>query len=149
MRIQTKFFGEMELHSGQRWRFPKGIPGFQDKTEFALLPIKGNTTFQVLQSLTDINLALIVANPYELVENYSFDIDESTIELLEIKEAEEIFVLGVLSIKDKFEFSTINIQAPIIFQTKTKKAKQMILNDNALSVRHVIGSQFATIIGEV
>lgn len=148
MRIQTKFSGEIELHPDQQWYFPKGIPGFENETEFALLPIAGNTTFQVLQAIKDCNVALIVANPYELVENYSFDIDESTIELLEIKKEEEVFVLGVLSIKDKFELSTINLQAPILFQTKTKKAKQTILNDNALSVRHVIGSQATAIKGE-
>lgn len=141
MRIQTKFFGEIELNSDQRWVFPKGLPGFEDEKEFVLLPIEGNTMFQVLQSINTSNIALIVANPYVLVNDYSFEIDEPTIELLDVKQAEDIFVLGVLSLKDPFETSTINLQAPIIFQPTTKTAKQMIINDNAFAVRHVIGSQ--------
>ncbi|WP_342566964.1 flagellar assembly protein FliW [Psychrobacillus sp. FSL K6-4046] len=141
MLIKTKFFGEIELNSEQLWHFPKGIPGFEDEREFALLPIEGNTMFQVLQSTNVSEIALIVANPYTLVENYSFNIDEPTIELLDIKKEEDIFVLGVLSLKDPLETSTINLQAPIIFHLSKKMAKQMIINDQQFSVRHVIGSQ--------
>lgn len=141
MLIKSKFFGEIELNSEQLWHFPKGIPGFEEEREFALLPIEENTMFQVLQSTNVSEIALIVANPYTLVENYSFDIDESTIKLLEIKQEDDIFVLGVLSLKDPLETSTINLQAPIIFHVSKKMAKQMIINDLKFSVRHVIGSQ--------
>lgn len=141
MLIQTKFLGEVKLNSEQLWRFPKGIPGFEDQKEFVLLPIEGNSFFQVLQSTQKKDIALIVANPYVLVHEYSFDIDEPTIELLDIKQEDDIFVLGVLSLKDPLETSTINLQAPIIFHTTKKIAKQMIVNDNKLAVRHVIGLQ--------
>lgn len=141
MRIKTKFFGEIELNSEQLWHFPKGIPGFEDEREFALLPIEGNTMFQVLQSLYVSEIGLIVANPYTLVEDYSFDIDEPTIELLDIKKEGDVFILGILSLKDPLETSTINLQAPIVFHISNKIAKQMIINDSKFAVRHVIGSQ--------
>lgn len=144
MLIQTKFFGEIKLSSEQLWRFPKGVPGFEDEKEFALIPIEGNSMFQVLQSTQKNNIALIVANPYVLVHEYSFNIDEPTIELLDIKKEDDIFVLGVLSLKDPLETSTINLQAPIIFHATKKIAKQMIINDNKFAVRHVIGSKPVT-----
>ncbi|MFC5588757.1 flagellar assembly protein FliW [Sporosarcina soli] len=148
MNIQTKFHGELEIQPDQLWNFPKGIPGFEDENQFALLSIEGNSAFQVLQSTTTSEVAFIVANPYTLVESYSFNIDEPTIELLSIKKEEDVFVLGVISIKDPFETSTINLQAPLIFQTNTKKAKQMILNDNKFSLRHPIGNQVTATEGE-
>ena len=141
MKIQTKFHGELKIKPEQTWNFSKGLPGFEEEKELALLPIEGNGVFQVLQSTKTPNVAFIVGNPYTLVEDYSFNVDEPTIDLLEIKEQEDVFVLGVLSLKEPFETSTINLQAPLIFQTKTKKAKQMILNDNTYSMRHPIGSQ--------
>ncbi len=149
MRIQTKFFGEIELDSARRWSFPKGLPGFEDEKDYVLLPIEDNSMFQVLQSVNDSDIALIVANPYVLVESYSFDVDEPTIEILDIKQAEDIFVLAVLSLKDPFETSTINLQAPIVFHSTKKQAKQMIINDNAFLLRHVIGSQPTRIREEV
>ncbi|TQR17375.1 flagellar assembly protein FliW [Psychrobacillus vulpis] len=148
MNIQTKFFGEIEIQNEQIWSFPKGLPGFEEEKEFVLLPITDSPIFSVLQSVNVRDIALIVANPYNLVEDYSYDIDEPTIEVLDIKNVEEIFVLGVLSLKDPFETSTINLQAPIIFNSSTKKAKQMIINENKFSLRHVIGSSSKTILEE-
>lgn len=148
MKIQTKFHGELTIQPDQKWTFPKGIPGFENEKEFALLPIEGNNIFQVLQSMKTSDVAFIVANPYILVENYSFDVDEPTIDLLNIESEQDVFVLGVLSLKQPFEASTINLQAPLIFQINTKKAKQMILNDNSFSMRHPIGNQVTATKGE-
>ena len=139
MNIQTKFHGEIEIQSEQLWNFPKGIPGFEEEKEFVLLPIEGNNMFQVLQSSNTPSVAFIVTNPYTLVEDYSFDIDEPTIELLNIEKPEDVFVLGILTLKQPFETSTINLQAPLIFQMNNRTAKQMILNDNRFSTRHTIG----------
>jgi len=143
MQIQTKFHGEMVIQSDKTWSFPKGLPGFETETQFTLLPIEGNSIFQVLQSIQSSNVAFIVANPYTVVDNYTFLVDEPTIKLLEIKQEQDVFVLGVLSLKEPFESSTINLQAPLIFNKITKKAKQMILNDNNFTVRHPINTQVA------
>ncbi|KAA0966791.1 flagellar assembly protein FliW [Sporosarcina sp. ANT_H38] len=148
MYIQTKFHGELNIQPNQTWNFPKGIPGFDDETEFALLSIEGNHTFQVLQSTVTPDIAFIVANPYTLVEDYTFNIDEPTIDLLQIKNEQDVFVLGVLSLKEPFESSTINLHAPLIFQSNSKKAKQMILNDNTFSMRHPIGNEVTVTEGQ-
>ena len=140
MKIQTKFHGATDIRAEQLWEFPKGLPGFDDEKEFALLPVEGNDMFQVLQSTTTADVAFIVASPYTVVTDYSFEVDEPTINLLGIKKEEDVFVLGVLSLKERIDSSTINLQAPLIFQKNTKKAKQMILNDNTFSLRHPIGT---------
>lgn len=139
MYIQTKFHDEIEIQLDQLWNFPKGIPGFEDEKEFVLLPIEGNDSFQVLQSTNTPAVAFIVTNPYTLVDDYSFDIDEPTIELLAIEKPEDVFILCILTLKQPFETSTINLQAPLIFQLNNRKAKQMILNDNRYTTRHTIG----------
>lgn len=149
MKIQTKFHGPLEIQPDETWSFPKGIPGFEDEKKFALLPIEGNGIFQVLQSTSTPSTAFIVANPYTVVTDYSFNVDEPTIDLLDIKKDADVFVLGVLSLKEPFETSTINLQAPLIFQLNTKKAKQMILNDNTFNMRHPIGSQVTSAEGKV
>ncbi|WP_342512995.1 flagellar assembly protein FliW [Sporosarcina sp. FSL K6-1522] len=140
MQIQTKFHGNIEIKPDQTWSFPKGIPGFEDEKQFALLSIEGNDIFQVLQSTQTPTIALIVANPYTLIEDYSFDVDEPTINLLDINSEQDVFILSVISLKEPFESSTINLQAPLIFQATTKKARQMILSDTKFSLRHPIGT---------
>lgn len=139
MAIQTKFHGNLDIDAITRWTFPKGLPGLEDEKQFVLLPIEGNDNFQVIQSVTSANIALIVSNPYTIVSNYSFKIDEPTLELLEIKAQEDLMILAVMTLKQPFESSTMNLQAPLVFNIKNHKAKQMILNDANYNLRQPIG----------
>ncbi|ARF15075.1 flagellar assembly protein FliW [Sporosarcina ureae] len=136
MRIETKFHATIEIDPAEKWYFPKGIPGFENETDFVLLPIEGSDSLQVLQSTKQQEVAFIVASPYTLVTDYTFELDHATIDLLDISQPEEIMVLGILSMKQPYHQSTINLQAPLIFQVLNKKAKQMILNDPRFTVRH-------------
>lgn len=138
MKIKTKFHDEITINNIPLWTFPKGLPGFEDEKQFVLLPIEDNDSFQVLQSTSNEAIALIVSNPYTLVEEYSIELDESIIELLEIKKPEEVVVLAVMTLKEPFESSTLNLQAPLIFNSSNKVAKQMILNDEKYMLRHAI-----------
>ncbi|MGG0644203.1 flagellar assembly protein FliW [Sporosarcina gallistercoris] len=139
MTIQTKFHGELDIDTIAQWTFPKGLPGLEDEKQFVLLPIEENDSFQVMQSITSSNVALIVSNPYTIVNDYSFEIDEPTLELLEIKSQEDLMILAVMTLKQPFELSTINLQAPLVFNIKNHKAKQMILNDANFNLRQPIG----------
>lgn len=130
MQIDTKFHGQMMIKENQIWTFPKGLPGFEEEKSFVLLPIEGNEFFQVLQSINIAHVAFVVVNPFTFLASYTFEIDDPTIELLNIQKQEEVFILSILNLQDPFEHSTMNLQAPLIFHVNEKKAKQMILNDD-------------------
>ena len=136
--IKTKFHDRVEVDLSKAWHFPKGLPGFEEEVEFVILPIGDNQEFQVLQSTKEAGVAFIVANPYKIVEGYDFKIDDPTVDLLEVESPEELMVLGIVFIKEPFEESTINLQAPLIFQTKNRKAKQMVLNDKRYLIKHPV-----------
>lgn len=136
--IKTKFHDKVEVDLSKAWHFPKGLPGFEDEEEFVILPIGDNLEFQVLQSTKEAGIAFVVANPYKLVEGYDFKVDEPTIDLLEVEKPEELMVLGIVFIKEPFEQSTINLQAPLLFQTTNRKAKQMVLNDKRYLIKHPV-----------
>ncbi|AXH98418.1 flagellar assembly protein FliW [Sporosarcina sp. PTS2304] len=134
--IETKFHETVEVDLAKAWHFPQGLPGFEDEEEFVLLPIGDNPGFQVLQSTKEAGVAFVVANPYKLVDGYDFIVNDATIDLLEVKDPEELMVLGIVFIKEPFEESTINLQAPLLFHTENRKAKQMILNDKRYLIKH-------------
>ena len=138
MQIETKFHGSVSLEGALIYEFPQGLPGFEDNHSFTILPIDGNDMFQVLQSTDTPGVAFVVANPYTLIEQYDIRIDEPTIDLLGIESEEEVFVLTVVTVKEPFNQSTLNLQAPLVFNVKTKKGKQMILNDASYDMRHPI-----------
>ncbi|MBD7909605.1 flagellar assembly protein FliW [Sporosarcina gallistercoris] len=138
MKIKTKFHGELDIEGVQKWTFPNGLPGLEGEKQFVLLPIEGNDSFRVMQSTVNASIALIVCSPYTLLDSYEISIDEPTLGLLNIKEPDEVMVLSVMSLKQPFEESTINLQAPLILNSTNLKAKQMILNDSQYSLRQSI-----------
>ncbi len=141
MNIRTAYLGEVEIDPSKILHFEHGIPGFENEREFALLPIEDNDAFNVLQSVETVELAFIVTNPYEITTNYSFEIDEAIIHSLKINESKEVAVLSIVSLKETIEQSTVNLKAPIVWNTNNNKAKQVILNNEDYSIRHLISTE--------
>ncbi|WP_150283669.1 flagellar assembly protein FliW [Rummeliibacillus sp. TYF-LIM-RU47] len=141
MNILTAYLGEVEIESSQILQFEHGIPGFEDEKGFVLLPIEDNTAFHVLQSIKTAELAFIVTNPFDITTNYSFEIDEIITHSLQINDPREVAVLSIVSLKESIEQSTINLKAPIVWNTTNNKAKQVILNNEDYAIRHLISTE--------
>jgi len=138
MKINTKFFGEVDIDKENIIEFPNGIPGFEQEREFVLIDINEQGTYSSLQSVNHEGIALVVSNPYLFFSDYEFDLDHNTINLLNIDRQEDVMVLSVLTLKDPFKDTTANLQAPIIINYKKNKAKQLILNDTNYQTKEPI-----------
>lgn len=135
MLVETKYLGELEVDEEKIIHFASGLPGFLDEKKFAVLDIPGNELLQILQSIQTPNLAFFVTNPHYFYESYEFKLDEHIIDALQITEEKEIVILSIMTIKDPFHTSTINLQAPIIINSKKKSGKQYILNDEKYTMK--------------
>src|SRR5690625_1722466 len=135
MKIQTKYFGDVTIPETELIRFPNGLPGFPDEKTFALLAIPDNPTFLVLQSIDEVNIAFIVMPPHQLYQDYEVEINDPTLDLLEIESEQDVSLLGILTLKDPFSDSTINLQAPLIINHRKRLAKQYITNQKTYSTR--------------
>lgn len=133
MNIQTKYLDSVEIENSRTIQFPAGIPGFIDETDFVLLDLPGNPTFQILQSITSEHTAFVVTNPYHFYEKYAFDLDDNLLASLLIESEEDVVVLTIVTLKSPFHMSTINLKAPIIINLVKKLGKQYILNTDDYS----------------
>lgn len=140
MNIDTKYFGQVTIKEKDLFSFPKGLPGFSSEKKFALLNIPDNPAFLILQSTTDVNVAFVMISPHQVDQNYEVKLDVATRELLEIESIEDVHLLGIITLKDTFSESTINLQAPIILNHKQRLGKQYITNHKAYSTRTPIAS---------
>ena len=64
-----------------------------------------------------------------------FDIDDEDVRELELKGAEELHVVSVLVIPEDIQGMTANLAAPIIINTVTGMAKQIMLTGSDYNVR--------------
>lgn len=139
MNIQTAFLGEVTIEESQIVNFQHGIPGFEEEREFAIIPLEESSIYQVLQSIKTAQIAFITVNPF-VFTNYSLDLDESTIHTLEIKSEEDVAILSIVTVKEPFSDSTLNLKAPIVININSQKAKQTILENSEFPLRHPLTS---------
>jgi flagellar assembly factor FliW len=138
MKISTKYHGEVEINEKEVLNFEKGIPGFLDEKKFTLLPLSEDETYYVLQSLTTSKLAFVLSNPFNFFREYDFKLEDSVVEELDLQSEKDVLVYSILTVKDSFEKTTANLQAPVIINSKNHKAKQVILHNEQFNIKHPI-----------
>lgn len=143
MKIATKYFGEIELDKEQVIQFPQGLPGFYDRKQFVMIDLADNPLFKVLQAVDHADTAFIITSPYQFYQEYSFDVDDNTLQLLKIDSEQDVVVYSIVTLKEPFAESTINLQAPIVVNQTKQLAKQYITNNNKFLTKAAINQKEA------
>ena len=102
MKIQTKWFGEIEIDRDKVITFDRGIIGFDEFKEFTVVydaQKDAQSSTMWLQSLDEVSLALPVIKPELIFEHYDPIVEDELINSLgeNIKEA-ELLVLVTLTV---------------------------------------------------
>lgn len=110
------------------------ILGFEEIEEFYLEATFGiESPFRSLRA-KDKPLAFILINPYFLLDDYSFEVDERMLEK-EIGFRGDIQSLAVMCIVRAEEKSLyVNLRAPLIINTNTGRFSQILLDNEAYSI---------------
>lgn len=135
MNIETKFHGEQVLKQEVILRFQSGIPGFLEEKEFCILPVEGTDLF-VLQSIHTTNVAFIICDPFTIFPGYEFDLPQEVIENLQITSEKDVATFVILTVRDPFQETTANLQAPVIINQNKKLGKQVILANTGYQTQH-------------
>ncbi len=127
MNILTRDFGEIETTEEGIITFDEKIYGFEEYSTFVMLyDNEFNGEYVWLQSTEEPSLCFIMANP-ALIPNYKPDF---------ISEAEKFLGKGnyeywvMMVVAENIKDSTVNLKSPVIINLDTKKAMQLILEEN-------------------
>lgn len=119
------------------YTFPAGLPGLPGElTRFELVALAEDSPFFILQSLQDDNIRFILANPFALFPDYEFDLPDEETEILGFNAPEQAAVFCIVNASQGLKTATVNLLAPVVFNTATGTAHQVILNDKRYTIRH-------------
>ena len=139
IKVQTTRFGQVDILKEKIYTFPEGIPGFPLYKQYCILDSRKDGLFKWLQSLDDPELAFVLFDPFLVKKDYDVFISDNDIKTLEIAGKEDVIVTVILTIpQGKPQEMTANLKAPLVFNIKKKKGKQIILNDNKNSLEFPI-----------
>ncbi|WP_340399610.1 flagellar assembly protein FliW [Paenibacillus sp. FSL H8-0079] len=135
MKIQTSMWGEIEVQDEVVYSFSKGLPGFDDEHQFALIPWE-DTPFVYLQSLREQELSFLIVNPFLFSPGYSFELPEADRDELEIRDQVEVY--SMVTIHSRVNLSTMNLLAPVVLNPENRTGKQVVLHQSGYETRCLI-----------
>jgi len=137
LTIQTSRFGEVKIDECVILEFVSPIIGYNNHKFFALIDYSADSPFKWLQSTHDPELAFAVTLCSYFNIDYQFELSDENAETLGIKDANDILALNIVTIPHECpQNATINLLAPIILNTETKQAMQVILHDQNFEIKH-------------
>ncbi|HKU69059.1 MAG TPA: flagellar assembly protein FliW [Candidatus Baltobacteraceae bacterium] len=147
MTIVTSRFGDVTFQETDVFEFPWGLPGFADQRRFLALSLAEQPSFVWLQSIDDPNLALPAADPWRIFQDYEPRIPAYATEALALQNPEDFTILCVVVVTKEAEEMTMNLMAPIVVNLKTRRARQVMLENSPYAVRTPIPRKHAEVQG--
>lgn len=137
LKLQTKYFGQIEYDEEDVLHFPNGLFGFEEEREFLLLPFAGSGgNLLSLQSVHTPGLAFVVLNPLSLCPDYDPQLQEEELEDLDVAHSYELGYYVLCVVKNPISQSTVNLQCPVAINPRTRQARQVILEGGRYEMRH-------------
>jgi len=146
MQIETLRFGPVTVDEEKLIVFSEGIPGLEQHKTYAILQFDESYPLVWLQSTEDTGICLPVLDTFAVLPDYVFDIDEADVKHLELTGPEDLHVVSVVVIPEDIQGMTVNLAAPIIINTITGKAKQIVLSGTEFNVRAPVFQEICNIV---
>lgn len=133
MKVDTRVFGEIDIEDEKSIFFEQGIIGFPNLQKFALIynsekEKKGAISW--LQSLDEPTFALPVMDPLTMCPDYNPRVEDELLKPLGELTEDNLFVLVTVTVPQNIEEISINLKAPIVINSATRRAGQVIVEDD-------------------
>jgi flagellar assembly factor FliW len=138
MLVQTTRFGPINVNEADLFEFREGLLGFGQLRKFIILDDPHDEIFAWLQSCENPDVAFPILEPGLFALETTLDFSTSDLEALELKSATAGKIFCIVTIPADPTKMTANMKAPVLINLQTKRARQCVLQDNALAIREPI-----------
>lgn len=140
----TSLTAEPDIEAERILHFADGIPGFPRSRRFVLVDMVegadagGESAFQLLQSLDEPEVSIIVTVPWLFFPDYDFELSELEQTELGITAVEETVVFSPVTLDAEQQRIYLNLLGPIVINSSTRQGRQVVLVDTDLPVRAAV-----------
>ncbi len=141
MEINTRIFGTIGVDEDRIIHFENGIIGFPDMKDFTLIHDAENEAqvkIHWLQSIQEPDFAMPVINPLIVQAEYNPSVEDALLKPIGELTADNLLVLVTLTVPQKIEDMSVNLQAPLVINSENRKAVQVIVEDPKYPVKFPI-----------
>jgi flagellar assembly factor FliW len=119
----------------QYLEFDEGIPGFPDLRRFQLVELIEDGAFQLLQSIDDPDLAIIVGVPWLFFSDYALELSDVDQSGLGIENEEDAVVFCAVTLDPDRSKAHMNLLGPFVVNVNTRQGRQVVLTDHDYPIK--------------
>ncbi len=137
MQVQSSRFGSFEIEPSRALRFTQSLLGFPDSTTYVVVEVE-ETPYIWLQSADEPDVAFLATSPFLFFPGYDLDLGDDEQAALNVEDPSQVEVLTLLTVHrdgERPETITANLLGPIVVNTESRQALQLVLDDPDLSTR--------------
>lgn len=108
------------------------MPGFPFLRHFALVQVDETGLLCELRSVEDPATSFLVAPPTTFFPDYVAVVDEALVDGLEAESVDDLLMVAVVTVGADLASSTMNLAAPVLIDTRSRRAQQVVLEDTSL-----------------
>lgn len=140
MLIKTRCFGEIDLDADKIITFERGLFGFETYKRYTILYDieEENVSISWLQSVDEPSLALPVIHPGLVKKDYNPVLEDELLNHLGELTEENLVVFVTVSVPEDAKNATVNLKAPIIINSETRKGCQVVVENQDYPVKYRI-----------
>ena len=146
MKIDTKYFGEIEIGDEKVIHFDSGVLGFEDYKDYTILydiDAEEEPFFSWLQSVEEKALAFPIVNPFKVDQSYNPQINEGMLKSIGECPDEDLVVFFMATIPEDVKETSVNMRAPLIINSISRKGIQLITESPEYEIKHKLIRQEA------
>ena len=132
--IPSDLLGPLTVGDDEIYSFATGLFGFAECQRFVLAD-GGREGLFWLQSVEQASLAFLLVDPFHYQPGYEADLPDADLAHIGVTAPEALLVLTIVTLAKPLEACTVNLQAPLAFNTVTRQARQVVLAGERYSVR--------------
>jgi len=141
MRISTLRFGELEIPREKIITMAKPVLGFEQLKKFCIIESRDFEPFMWFQSVEDPAVAFIIVNPLFFNADYRIEVNPKEIEELQVSDVKAVETYVIATIPPDPKRMSVNMQGPLLINTRTCLAKQLVMVNSDYKLRHFIISE--------
>lgn len=144
MKIDTRYFGEIELDESKLIHFDNGLFGFEEYKDYTILYDSedgDDPFFSWLQCTSQRDLAFPVVNPQKVMQDYDPIVEDGLLNDLGEFGEEDMVVLVLATVPSDVKRASVNLRAPLIINVSTRKGIQLVTENQEYEIKHYLVEQ--------
>lgn len=119
----------MSIDPGKVLEFRDGIPGFPGSRRFVLTDLSEDGAFQLLQSLDEEAVSMVVSVPWPFFPDYAPELADTEQRELGLSAPEDAVVFCPVTLDSEAGTVYFNLLGPFVVNTQTRQGRQVVLTD--------------------